>query len=59
MFKVLKNGRVATKTRFTTYEQARQYVRKLIRKNTDRSDFWRVFSTNPPIGDYGYSITQA
>jgi len=59
MFKVLRNGRVATKARFNSYETARQFVRKQIRKlhtNKVEDAFWRLFSTNPPIGEYGYSI---
>lgn len=36
MFKVYRNNRVATKTLFDTYEAARQFVRKQLRKLTDQ-----------------------
>lgn len=41
--------------KFPTYEAARQWARKLIRKsNKAQNDlFW---TSNPQIGDYGYSI---
>ena len=40
--------------KFSTYEQARQYARKLIRKNEPMRNFW--WTSNPMIGDYGYTI---
>jgi hypothetical protein len=47
--------RALQRTKFTTYEKARQAVRKLIREtNLPSSDlFW---TSNPMIGDYGFSI---
>jgi len=55
MYQVLKNGNKSIRKTFLTYEQARQAVRKLIREtNTPSSDvFW---TSNPMIGDYGFSI---
>lgn len=56
MYVVLKNNKKTVRQTFTTYETARQYVRKLIRKSFkpfERS-FWDT--SNPMIGDYGYSI---
>lgn len=54
MYKIYQDGRRYGKKLFQNYEQARQYVRKLCRQNpTGRS----IFDTsNPMIGDYGYSI---
>lgn len=40
--------------KFSTYEQARQYARKLIRKNEPIRNFW--WTSNPMIGDYGFTI---
>lgn len=55
MFAIFKNNKKTVRTLFSTYEQARQYARKLIRKkNTPKTDiFW---TSNPMIGDYGYAI---
>lgn len=40
--------------KFASYEAARQWVRKRLRKTVAmRNFFW---TTNPQIGDYGYSI---
>lgn len=40
--------------KFPTYEAARQWVRKRLRKTAAmRNFFW---TSNPQIGDYGYSI---
>ena len=42
------------KKKFSTYEQARQWVRKHLRKTEAlRNLFW---TSNPMIGDYGYTI---
>lgn len=55
MYQVLKNGNRSIRKNFLTYEQARQAVRKLIRQTTRPSTdpFW---TSNPMIGDYGFSI---
>lgn len=54
-FVILRNGKKTVRTTFSSYEKARQYVRKLIRNNHSKGGdlFW---TTNPMIGDYGYSI---
>ena len=60
MFKLVKNGRKSRLT-FKTYEQARQYARKLIRKGKAQPngiyafDFW---TSNPQIGDFGLRIVR-
>lgn len=56
MYVILKNNKKTVRKTFVNYEAARQYVRKLIRKAflpNDRSFF---DTSNPMIGDYGYSI---
>ena len=53
MYTVFKNKRPGTPTKFTTYELARQWVRRQIR----RKGVWlSSITTNPPIGEYGYEI---
>lgn len=60
MFIVKRNGKKTVRKAFATYEEARQYVRKLIRKNASLSD--KLFDFNdflwrsPTIGRYGYEI---
>jgi hypothetical protein len=49
-YKVLKNGRKATNQEFTTYERARQWVRKQLRKATP----WR-YLRQPDLGMFGMS----
>ena len=63
MYQVFKNGKTSIKTTFTSYEKARQAVRKLIRQtypvNTKKSmPIVAVigWTSNPQIGDFGYSI---
>jgi len=60
MFIVKKFGKRTVRKDFNTYEEARQYVRKLIRKNaSDLSklfDFSNLYWRTPTIGHYGYSI---
>lgn len=53
MFKVYKNNRVATKNTFNSYEQARQWVRKQLRKVTTNR-----ISGQPtiPFALFGYDI---
>jgi hypothetical protein len=58
MYIVFKNNRPAGNKKFTSYEQARQWVRKQIRKKfTNKLDFF--WTSNPMIGDYFYSIRRA
>lgn len=57
MYKIFKATgaglRLAAKTSFRNYESARQWARKLCRKQANRSLF---DTTNPMIGDYGFTI---
>jgi hypothetical protein len=56
-FAVFKDNKRTVRSTFSTYEKARQYVRKLIRKKQVReSDF--NWTSNPMIGNYGYKIRQ-
>lgn len=55
MFVIFKNNRPAGNKKFTSYEAARQQVRKWIRRQGSRAiDFF--WTSNPMIGDYNYSI---
>ncbi len=59
MYIVFKNSRPAGNKKFSTYETARQWVRKHIRKTGQRaSNFFGdvCWTSNPMIGDFGYSI---
>lgn len=72
MYTVYRNNRKLTKLMFSTYEKARQFVRKNIRKNVGRAAYnkrtlgnpnivcrgaWDVASQNPPnITVLGYEI---
>lgn len=51
---VFKNGRPAGNKQFPSYERARQYARKLCRKNGQ----WTFVSggNNPSINALGYSV---
>ena len=53
MYMIFKNNRVQGFLKFKTYEAARQHARKLCRRNAQRSFF---DTSNPMIGDYGYTI---
>jgi hypothetical protein len=52
-FMVFKNNRPAGTLKFASYEAARQYARKLCRRQKQRSLF---DTSNPMIGNYGYSV---
>lgn len=58
MFRLFKRNRLAVNTRFSSYERARQFARKLIRQNNPgwRSPFALFYESNPPIGAYGFQI---
>lgn len=65
MYTVFRNGLPQGSKKFTTYEQARQAVRRWIRKNypvnkpfPSDTKLTALFSwtSNPMIGDFGYSI---
>ncbi len=53
MFKIYRNSRLATKTTFNSYEAARQFVRKKLRKLTASR-----ISGQPtiPFALFGYEI---
>lgn len=53
-FVVFKNNRPAGKRKFCSYEQARSYARSLVRRHL--GGIPRYMTTNPPIGDFGYSV---
>lgn len=57
MFIIKKNGKKTVRKTFPTYEEARSYARKLIRKN-DVFYSWDCFWRNPNLTEYGYSITK-
>lgn len=60
-YRVFKNSRPAGNLTFSTYEQARQWVRKHLRKSKLRDTSFignLCWTTNPMIGDYGYKIRQ-
>ena len=51
---VFKNNRPAGNLKFATYDAARNYARKLVRK---KFPYWNVFSESPPaLSDFGYSV---
>ncbi len=57
LYVIKTNGKKTVRKVFYTYEEARSYVRKLIRKQ----DPWyslEFTNRNPNILDYGYSIEQ-
>ena len=53
MYVVFKKNRPQGNKKFATYEAARCWARKLCRKHEQRSLF---DTSNPMIGDYGYTI---
>jgi len=53
MYAIFKFGRKTVRKTFENYELARQYARKLCRKTVNRSP---LDTSNPMLGDYGYSI---
>lgn len=58
MFKIIRNGRRFNKMSFDSYEKARSYVRKWLRKNMQMSikDLKTRYS-NPAITAFGFKIT--
>jgi len=59
MYTVFRAGRVQGNKKFATYEAARQAVRKWIRRNppvTFSPLAILSWTSNPMIGDFGYSI---
>lgn len=67
MYKLKKNGKTIPKKTFESYEKARQFARKAIRKNHSEDRYkvtlfpgdWDNISRNPPsIRDYGYEVVR-
>lgn len=58
MYIVFKGSRPAGNKKFQTYERARQYARKLIRKlpNWDLFSNWETRGYNPAMIEFGYSV---
>lgn len=58
MYIVKRNGKKTVRKIFNTYESARHYVRKLIRKNEiiDPYDIGWWYYRTPSISQYGYEI---
>lgn len=66
MFTLTRNGKRYSKKKFSSYEEARSYVRKTIRKymrmlnmKYPLEDLSGVFYSNPAINKYGYSIKES
>lgn len=57
LYIIKKNGKKTVRKVFNTYEEARSYARKLIRKQ-DPWYFWKFPNRNPNIINYGYNIEQ-
>lgn len=63
MYKVLKHNKKTVRRLFPTYEEARHYVRKLIRRKYQDTptyffDYSAIEYRTPSLSDYGYSITK-
>ncbi|MEM4379979.1 MAG: hypothetical protein QXL01_04755 [Thermoplasmatales archaeon] len=54
MYVVFKNNRPVGNKKFSTYEQARQWARKLCRRVDD--GIYLIFSSNPNHTEFGYTI---
>lgn len=55
MYVITKNGKKTVRKTFASYEAARNYLRKLIRK-TDVFYAWDCFYRNPSLTDYDWRI---
>lgn len=55
MFKIMLNGRRFNNKAFSTYEKARSYVRKWLRKNAASLVCGSKYS-NPAINKFGFKI---
>lgn len=54
MYMIFKGARPAGNRRFDTYEEARSHARSIIRKHL--GGIPRYMTTNPNMGDFGYSV---
>lgn len=64
MYIIKKNNKKTVRRSFPSYEEARQYLRKILRKRLANDpnaelDFGTLRHRSPSIGDYGYSIAKA
>lgn len=57
MYRVYKNGRIKSYTYFESYEKARQFVRKLLRRNPYA--YFTPDGSNPIIVASGYEIRRS
>ncbi len=55
MYKLYRNNRLVKKSPFVSYEQARNFARKQIRKAGSLWTFY-TFANNPAISDFGYTV---
>lgn len=54
MYMIFKGTRPAGNRRFDTYEEARAHARSIIRRHL--GGIPRHITTNPSLGDFGYSV---
>lgn len=66
MFKIVRNGKIYGKIKFDSYEEARSYARKAIRRYMSMlnakpysNDIGGMLYNNPSINLYGYSVIAA
>lgn len=59
MFKIIRNNRRFNNKTFTSYEAARSYVRKWLRKNMTMSVKDTAKYSNPAISLFGFKIKAA
>lgn len=57
MYIILRNNKRFGRKYFLSYEAARSYVRKWIRKTDHFYGLWDVYR-NPAINEYGYKIVR-
>lgn len=58
MYVIKKNGRRNNKTVFFTYEQARNYVRKLMRADKRYVENKHLFVRHPRMEAFGFAIVR-
>jgi hypothetical protein len=59
MYNVIFQGQKVNKKRFSTYEKARQFARKQIRKTNDWKSVSYFYPSNPPLTEFGAQIVKA
>lgn len=55
MYKYRKNGKLSKRV-FDTYEQARSFIRKMIRNKWGHIKYSNKENSNPLLIDFGYTI---